>query len=172
VTEPNAGFDAEKPSVDELIAAVLAYDLEGVEDLLLRGVDVNAKDSKGFPALMWVVDNGYTEVAQLLIDNGAHIDAKDESGDTTLMLAAKVGHVGLVDVLIKNGANIDEKNNDGITALDYAIDMTQTEITQRLQQAAEEVAAEKERARRAVVDKKQQGLRDKARYKPKPRGQS
>ena len=72
-------------------------------------------------------ESGYSEMAELLLQNGAAIDGiaslypniphSDLSG---LMNAAYIGHTRLVDMLIKKGADINCTNSAGKTALMFA----------------------------------------------------
>jgi ankyrin repeat protein/L-ascorbate metabolism protein UlaG (beta-lactamase superfamily) len=50
--------------------------------------------------------NGYTDIAELLVDNGVEIDATDASGKTALQYAEKYGHKKIAVLLKKHGADI------------------------------------------------------------------
>jgi serine/threonine-protein phosphatase 6 regulatory ankyrin repeat subunit B len=70
---------------------------------------------------MWALENGYQEIAQLLIDKRANINARNKTGWTALIWASVNGHKDIVELLIKNGANLNIKNNDGWSALVGAV---------------------------------------------------
>jgi len=53
-----------------------------IEYLLLRGADINAKDSQGNTPLMHAVVNFQYDAIRFLLDNGADLHAKDKYGFT------------------------------------------------------------------------------------------
>ena len=65
--------------------------------------------------------NGYTELAELLIDHGADTEIKNDDGDTPLMLAVRSEHAAVVDLLCKRGCNLHTHGFDNIDPIDYAI---------------------------------------------------
>lgn len=65
-------------------------ELEKVEKLILRGVDV--RDKSGYTALHYAARNGHAEVCKLLLMNGANVNAVTKSGcATALHRAASAG---------------------------------------------------------------------------------
>jgi ankyrin repeat protein len=70
---------------------------------------------------MWAFENGYKELAQLLIEKGVNMDARNHTGWTALIWASVNGHKDIVELLIQNGANLNIKNIDGWNALVGAI---------------------------------------------------
>src|SRR4051794_8922962 len=79
-------------------------DLRRLEDLLARGVDVNARNQEGATALMMAAYQGQLEVVRALTDHGADLNATDFDGDTAVMLADHSGHEDIVRLLIARGA--------------------------------------------------------------------
>ena len=65
--------------------------------------------------------NGFVEVAELLIDAGADLEVKNEDGDTPLMLAVRSEHAAVVDLLCQRGCNMHAHGFDDIDPLDYAL---------------------------------------------------
>lgn len=57
-------------------------DLEGIEEMLDSGVDVNFKDIDDRTALHIAACQGLTDVVALLLKRGAQVDSKDRWGST------------------------------------------------------------------------------------------
>ena len=64
--------------------ASLRGQTEVVKMLLEKGADVNAKNTKGWTALMIASLRGQTEVVKNLLEKGADVNAKDEDGKSAL----------------------------------------------------------------------------------------
>lgn len=62
---------------------------ETVEMILMKGVDVNAKDRKGRTALILASESGHALVVEKLLENGADVNAPNDRGYTPLMLACE-----------------------------------------------------------------------------------
>ena len=75
-------------------------DLEGVELMLKRGVDVNVPDYRGYTPLMLAAhnDRGQQQIVTLLLQHGADPRATGEN-ETALSLAAKRGETELTRLL-------------------------------------------------------------------------
>lgn len=117
--------------------------------LIAKGVDVNARDKYGNPALMYAAGYGKTEIVQTLIDKGADINAKNNGGQTSLMWASssviltKGADVEVVQLLLAKGANVNATDEDGSTALIIASKNGKTEIVQALIDKGADVNAER-----------------------------
>jgi hypothetical protein len=107
-----------------LIRYAIKGNSEKAKKLILKGVDVNMKDTKdGNTALMMAALHGRTEIAKYLLGKGANVNAKDNYGSTALINAARFGKMEIVKLLIENGADVNVcggVTND--TALWYAKD--------------------------------------------------
>jgi len=101
----------------ELRAAVFQGQKERVEELIVRGANVDSKDSR---ALHIAASRGYREIVQLLLAHGAEIDVRDYRGQTPLHRAAEAGHLDVVQLLLKSGANINTNDRNGSTPMDLA----------------------------------------------------
>ncbi len=64
-------------------------DLDLMQDLIRRGVDVNAADTYGLTALMLRATDGNTSAVKLLLDRGAKVNLKDNEGNSALMHVAE-----------------------------------------------------------------------------------
>ncbi|MDI9408103.1 MAG: ankyrin repeat domain-containing protein [Candidatus Pacebacteria bacterium] len=103
-----------------LIASVISENSSEIKHLISSGVNINARDSLGFSALMWAVTRNDVALAQLLINNRADVNAKTDYGYTILMNASQLGYFEMVKLLISAGANPIDKCDEGKTALNYA----------------------------------------------------
>jgi ankyrin repeat protein len=106
----------------ELLEAAHSGNLTRVQELLVSGADVNARDELGWSPLAKAVynpeqDRGFPDVVQVLIDAGANLESAIGYGVRPLMLAAGYGETAVVDALIRAGADVMAKNEGGFTAL-------------------------------------------------------
>jgi ankyrin repeat protein len=109
-------------TVNDLMTAAHAGELERVNSLIAAGADVNARDESGWSPLMKACYNaelkrGFAGVVQALIAAGADIEAPIGYGVRPLMLAAGYGETAVVEVLLQAGADVLAKNEGGYTAL-------------------------------------------------------
>nr|GMD87784.1 serine/threonine-protein kinase HT1-like [Ipomoea batatas] len=79
-------------------------DLEGIKEILESGIDVNSPDIDFRTALHVAACQGFTDVAQLLLDNGAKVDPKDRWGSTPLADAIHYKNHDMIKLLEKHGA--------------------------------------------------------------------
>lgn len=89
--------------------------------MLVKGVDVNAVDDKGWAPLHLAAALDSSVMCTALHNLGASLDVTSSDGLSALMLAAKFGHVDTAKALVELGANA--LLNHGVTnqtALDYA----------------------------------------------------
>jgi len=92
-------------------------DIAATKKLITEGTDVNAADSNGFTPLMVAVQEGHSEVVNILLDLGAVFDVVNKDGFTALTLAAGYGHSEVVSILLNKGAFIEAANKNGYTPL-------------------------------------------------------
>ena len=91
VGQPEATAAAQQPA-DALHRAAKAGDLDGLNAALSVGVDVNARDSQGWTALMHAANKGYTLLVEPLLAVKADPDVQAADGATALFMAAVHGH--------------------------------------------------------------------------------
>jgi len=84
---------------DRLVNEATNGDANAVRALLVKGANINAKDSRGETALMHASYYGYIEVVQLLIEKGAEIGLRSNSGETALQLAKVRNHAEVAQLL-------------------------------------------------------------------------
>ena len=102
---------------DDLIIAAIKGKKDEVMILLSKGANINHRDNRGMTALVYVLQNGYVEVAELLIEKGADVNAKNIKDWTPLIIVSKNGNLKIAERLIEEGANIYVKDNFNETVL-------------------------------------------------------
>ena len=100
-----------------LDCACLRGRLELARGLLVLGAQVNARDSRGWDALMIASHYGHLAVVGLLLSKGADPNSRDAT-NTTLSLAAQNDHPEVCLLLISHAADLLEIVRDGQNALD------------------------------------------------------
>lgn len=79
------------------------------------------------------ISSNNSKATQLFLDAGMLPDVLDSDGNMTpLMAATQRENMELLDVLLKNTEDINLTNDNGMTALEFAVNMNQTEVVQRL----------------------------------------
>lgn len=98
-----------------------------------KRVDIESRIHK--TPLMYAIENGHKNVAELLLGFGANPDTTDMYGYTPLMHASEKGNVDLVELLVKDresigkkGANIYIKNRAGLDAFEIAVINSQSNV--------------------------------------------
>ncbi len=95
-------------------------DNDAVSLFLVAGMSPNAKDERGYPALMIAAMEGARECAEHLIVAGADFNARNNDGQTPLMGAALEGQTSMLRILLDSGADINARDKFKFTALMYA----------------------------------------------------
>lgn len=108
------------PAPPPLIAATLAGDAETVRSLLQTGSDPN-QAYRTNTALTYAARDGFTAIAQVLVEAGADVNWIDGEGVTPLILAAFKGHEDIARLLLEQGADTTIRDQWDRTALDYAL---------------------------------------------------
>ena len=105
---------------DALHRAAKAGNLKGLDAALAAGVDVNARDEKGWTALMYAVDKGFVLLVEPLLAATADPDVRAPDGATALFMAVAHGHGEIIPMLMKAGADPSIKGPKGKTATEIA----------------------------------------------------
>ena len=100
--------------------AVQAGDIDGLKAALEAGANANARDRRGWTALMHAANKGQTLMVAPLLAAKADPDVRAADGATALFMAAAHGHTEIVVQLMKAGADISLKGPKGRTAADVA----------------------------------------------------
>jgi ankyrin repeat protein len=101
---------APPPPADSLFQAIQKGDTPSVKRLLNQGVDANAQDSEGTPALMAATLYAGADCVKLLLDRGANPNHPNAVGATPLMWA--VPDIAKVKLLISSGADVNARSTN------------------------------------------------------------
>ena len=74
------------------------------------GLEIEARDSRGYTPLMKAVINGDLEILAKLLEQGAETEVADRQGDTPLVWAASQNQPELLRLLLDHGANPNRGN--------------------------------------------------------------
>ena len=107
---------------DILIEKVMYGDIQGLEEAIANGADVNAADDTyGSTALIMACSYGYMDIAKILVDAGADVNMQEHYlGNSALTAAASVSQ-DLVEYLLQHGADPQATLNDGTSAFTLSV---------------------------------------------------
>lgn len=127
--------------------------VEAMRVLVQAGAPLDMRDAGKTPwtALMHALHADRAGAALALLEWGADPDVSEDSGYSALMMAASRGDPWVVDELLTRGADAGAQLFLGFTALDYAIGYGHLDVVRILLDAAPEVLARHNPARRAVL---------------------
>ncbi|GGP68400.1 ankyrin repeat domain-containing protein [Shewanella saliphila] len=109
-------------------------DLRGLANMLSQHgeLDVDAKNNRGYSALMLAVYNSENDFCETLLRCGANVDSTDAVGNTVLMAAAYKGNLDILKLLLEYGASLTLKNKTNMDVRDWASMFGRKEILQYL----------------------------------------
>ncbi len=91
-------------------------DADKIGQLLNQGADPNAKTKDGTSALVWALNFGKDDAAQVLIQHGADASAEDAAGRNAAWTAASIYFCpGALELMIQKGVNVKGLNKKGDT---------------------------------------------------------
>ena len=117
VTAPKASAVRPPSNLHRLVAS---GDIDGLKTALAGGANANARNARGWPALMHAADKGYVLMVAALLKAGANVNLRAPDGATALFVAALHGHSEIVAALMKAGADTGVRGPGGKTAADVA----------------------------------------------------
>ena len=90
-------------------------------DFVVGNKDLNKLigDDKKTPLII-AIEDGNTEVVQILINKNAEVDLADKKGKTPLMYAGELGKHEIIDILLKANAKPNKQDRFGLTAVMWA----------------------------------------------------
>ena len=121
-TEPASPPDPAPPASlpDALVRAAQAGDLLALKAALETDVDPDARDDRGWTALMHAANKGHAQLVPPLIKAGAELNVQALDGATALFIAALHGHAGIIGHLMEAGADASTPGPRGRTPRDLA----------------------------------------------------
>src|SRR5579864_144086 len=103
-------WGAEAPPVEPLFQAIQKGDTAAVKRLLGQGLNSNAQDTEGTPALMAAALYAGADCVQVLLDAGANPNGTNAAGATALMWA--IPDVAKVKLLLAHGAEVNARSSN------------------------------------------------------------
>jgi serine/threonine-protein phosphatase 6 regulatory ankyrin repeat subunit B len=96
--------------------------IEKIEFLLTKKVDLNIQDNQGNTPLMICISakKNAKKIADILIDNKADLNIQNNDGFTALMIATIEKNSDIISILNQSGASTTIKSSEEKTAADYA----------------------------------------------------
>ncbi len=96
-------------------------DLELMAFFLARGAKADARDKAGNTPLLYAVEIGYLEGADVLLRRKASVDLANSGGETPLIRSVHRRDVAMARLLVASGANPDKRDRlTGKSAREYA----------------------------------------------------
>jgi ankyrin repeat protein len=85
---------------------VLEADLEGVQEAIINGADLNELDTLGHTALHWAAFGGYYDIVKVLLEAGANPNTISEDGVTPKWRAQDFGLEEIENLLTLHGGKV------------------------------------------------------------------
>ncbi len=104
-----------------------------IQTLIANGADLNIPAKNGFTLLHYAIENGFSDLALVLIAKELNVNTKYPWGDTPLiraisMAANNSNHKNVAKALIEHGADLELNDKNGYTALITAIQYSQFDL--------------------------------------------
>jgi hypothetical protein len=94
------GWGADRLSLEQnLLQAIKRKQVAIVHAFFAKGADLDARDERGRPAIIWAVASGRSEIVQFLLEKGADPSAIDPEGVTALGLATERRATEIIGIL-------------------------------------------------------------------------
>ncbi|XP_042731264.1 ankyrin repeat and death domain-containing protein 1B isoform X1 [Lagopus leucura] len=108
------------PDEREFQHAAKTNNLETMEKLFKKNLNINAVDTLKRTALHFAVAGSHTSAVDFLLHHKARVDMADQHGLTVIHLAAWTGNLDIMRKLVKAGADQKAKNEEEMNALHFA----------------------------------------------------
>ncbi len=119
-----------------LFMALMAGDLNRMQELIVQGANVNAKVAGVGTPVLFACSTGNVEAVKILANAHANLNEVNDAGMTALMVACSMGNAELAQVLISAGADVNIKQPElGLSALKIAKQAGNEPLVHLLEQA-------------------------------------
>lgn len=145
--DPNTADDAGTPAL--ILAAERGW-ADVIKDLATGHVALNAKNARGWTALLMAVLLQHDDAAQALLDAGADPNVGDNYGVTPLMLAVQARRIPLVEALLVRKADARQQGSSGQTAVTIAVVLDDGPLLKVFEKAG--LGPEVKRARKELTE--------------------
>ncbi|XP_074984631.1 ankyrin repeat and death domain-containing protein 1B isoform X4 [Caretta caretta] len=117
---PAADNETLLPHEREFHHAAKMNNLETMENLLRKNVNINAVNTLQRTALHFAVAGNHVSTVDFLLHHKARVDVADKHGLMAIHLAAWSGNLGIMRMLVKAGADQKATNQEGRNVLHFA----------------------------------------------------
>uniref|UniRef100_A0A663EUJ5 Ankyrin repeat and death domain containing 1B n=1 Tax=Aquila chrysaetos chrysaetos TaxID=223781 RepID=A0A663EUJ5_AQUCH len=121
-------FSTVLPDEREFQYAAKMNNLETMEKLFKKNVNINAVDTLKRTAFHFAVARSHMSVVDFLLHHKARVDMADQHGLTVIHLAAWTGNLDIMRKLVKAGADQKAKNEEGMNVLHFAAQSNSVKI--------------------------------------------
>ena len=151
-----------------LLEAAEEGDVQGINDLLAAGADVNAPVDGDGSALIVAARRGRVDIVRLLLDRGADPNLGVEGDGSAIIMAAREGHIPVVELLLQRGAYVNQPVDGDQNALIQASGAGRLEMVKLLVASGADVNARFLVARSRVVQTETEVYDDQGRIRVLP----
>ena len=116
-SNPTEETQTELMEEQNILQSVEKNDLETTTKALEKGADVNTTDRDKRSLLLIATQNGYTEMAKILVKYNANVNQQANNLDSAFLYAGASGQTELVQLFLNNRARFDIFNRYNGTAL-------------------------------------------------------
>uniref|UniRef100_A0A8D2B6H4 Ankyrin repeat and death domain containing 1B n=1 Tax=Sciurus vulgaris TaxID=55149 RepID=A0A8D2B6H4_SCIVU len=127
-----AGHEFLLPKEKSFQNAAKSNNLDLMEKLLEKKVNINAVNNMNRTALHFAVGGNHLSAVDFLLNHKARVDIADKHGLTVIHLAAWSGSFEIMLMLVRAGADQRAKNQDGMNALHFAAQNNNVHIVEYL----------------------------------------
>ncbi|XP_075398777.1 ankyrin repeat and death domain-containing protein 1B [Tenrec ecaudatus] len=132
--ETKAGLELLLPNERSFQNAAQSNNLDLMEKLYEKKVNINAANNMNRTALHFAVGRNNFSAVNFLLNHKARVDVTDKHGLTVAHLAAWSGSLEIMRLLVKAGVDQRAKNQDGMNALHFAAQSNSVRIVEYLVQ--------------------------------------